>query len=70
MIRLLQRQVMASEETLCIDVRCDYVLTDALREARKKKFDPRKPIKVLIIVTGFGKTLRKGSARDSRNARF
>ena len=23
-----------------------------------------------IYVTGFGKTLRKGSARDSRNARF
>lgn len=46
-IRLLQRQVMASEEILCIDVRRDYLLTDALREARKKKFDPRKPIKVL-----------------------
>ena len=49
-IRLLQRQVMASEETLCIDVRREYLLTDALCEARKKKFDPRKPIKVLIIL--------------------
>ena len=25
---------------------------------------------LIIIVTGFGKTLRMGSARDSRNARF
>ena len=46
-IRLLQHQVIASEEILCIDVRRDFLLTDALREARKKKFDPRKPIKVL-----------------------
>lgn len=37
---------MECGETLCIDVRRDYLLTDALREARKKKFDPIKPIKV------------------------
>ena len=61
-VRSLQHQVMASEETLCIDVRHDYLLTDALHEARKK-FDSGKAnydslafmqVHSLLIIIGAG----------------
>ena len=32
-----------------IDVRRSHLLQDALKEARKKKFDPRKLIKVILL---------------------
>ena len=39
--------MLSNDELLLpIEVRRDFVLLDALREARKKKFDPRKYLKV------------------------
>lgn len=34
------------EDMLCIEIRRDFVLTDALREGRKRKFDPLKALRV------------------------
>ena len=41
---------MSAENVLSVDVRRDFVLVDALREAHKKKFDPRKYMKVQYVV--------------------
>ena len=32
-----------------IDIRCEFVLEDALREARKKRFSPKKKLKVSLL---------------------
>ncbi len=43
----LRQKMLSNDELLLpIEVRRDFVLLDALREARKKKFDPRKYLKV------------------------
>ena len=34
------------DNLMCLEIRRDHILADSLREARKKKFDPRKRIKV------------------------
>ena len=41
--------MMSTENMLCVDVRRDFVLVDVLREARKKKFDHRKHLKVVLF---------------------
>ncbi len=38
------------EDILCIEVRRDFVLTDALKEGHKRKFDPLKLLKVQAVV--------------------
>lgn len=34
---------------VCIDIRREFVLEDALREARKKRFSPKKKLKVRLL---------------------
>ena len=48
-IESLKRELQDSEYPLCINVRRDHLLADALREARKKRFDPRKYLKVMTV---------------------
>ena len=43
---VLQRNVVKDE--LLIEVRRSNILEDALRECRKKKFDPAKTLKVIL----------------------
>ncbi len=38
-----------SNYPLCISVRRAHLLADALREARKKRFDPKKSLKVMTV---------------------
>lgn len=45
-IRSLKGQLV--EDVLTIEVRRDFIWPDAMREARKKKFNPNKQIKVAI----------------------
>ena len=45
-IRDLQQKFMNSDDPMCIEVRRDYILMDGLKEARKKKFDPKRQLKV------------------------
>ena len=46
-IRDLQKKFMNSDDNpMCIEVRRDYILMDGLKEARKKKFDPKRQLKV------------------------
>ena len=46
-IRSLQHKVMGPDDSvMCLEVRRDCLLVDSLKEARKKKFDPKKPLKV------------------------
>lgn len=47
-IRLLQRQ-LCEDSVLHIHVRRDCLLLDAMKEATKKKFDPKKRLRVRII---------------------
>ena len=35
---------------MCIDIRREFVLEDALREARKKRFSPKKKLKVKVTL--------------------
>lgn len=44
----LKRNMMPDKSLLCVDVRRELVLVDALREAKKKKFDPKKHLKVVM----------------------
>lgn len=39
------------ENCLSIEVRRDFIIHDALREGRKRKFDPWKNLKVLTVVS-------------------
>ena len=46
-IRSLQHKVMSSDDDpVCLEVRRDCLLIDSLKDARKKKFDPKKALKV------------------------
>ena len=36
---------MNSDDPMCIEVRRDYILMDGLKEARKKKFDPKRQLR-------------------------
>ena len=45
-IKSLQKNI-DNDSTLHIEVRRNFVLSDALREARKNKFNPKKFIKVI-----------------------
>ena len=48
-ITVLDEEVMAdcsSDQKLYVDVRRDFFLKDALRECKKKKFDPKKLLRV------------------------
>ena len=45
-ITSLRQKMLPIESVLPIEVRRDFVLLDALREARKKKFDSRKHLRV------------------------
>ena len=47
-VRVLQQRVIHIDEDdfLRLEIRRNYVLKDALREAKKKKFNPEKLIKV------------------------
>lgn len=48
-IDCIQRQMM-EPGIVCIDIRREFVLEDALREARKKKFSPKKKLKVKVTL--------------------
>lgn len=41
---------ISDEDCLSIEVRRDYIINDALREGRKKKFDPWKNLKVSTLM--------------------
>ena len=46
-VRVLQQRVIhIDDDFLRLEIRRNYVLKDALREAKKKKFNPEKLIKV------------------------
>ena len=48
-ILLLQKEMQSPDSLpLCLTVRRDHFLQDAMREAKKKKFCPRKRIKVCL----------------------
>ena len=43
----LHKKFMNSDDNpMCIEVRRDYILIDGLKEVRKKKFDPKRQLKV------------------------
>ena len=44
-LRLIQGQ-LDKKNNLSLDIRRDFIVQDAMREARKKKFDPFKTVKV------------------------
>ena len=46
-LRSMLRQV-DKQQTLSLDIRRDFIIEDAMREAKKKKFDPHKNVKVII----------------------
>ena len=50
-ITSLRQKMVQDESVVPIEVRRDFVLLDALREAHKKKFDPRKYLKVSCAAT-------------------
>ena len=46
-VRVMQSALMGSvEHRLVLDVRRDFIIKDALKEADKEKFDPKKFVKV------------------------
>ena len=49
------RRLTVKSETFRIEVRRDYVLADAIKEARKTKFDVQKTIKVHCLIYIFAR---------------
>lgn len=47
-IQLLGKELLPISEPLCLSVRRDFLMIDAMREAKKKKFNPKKRIKVKL----------------------
>ena len=47
-ILLVQKKMSTDSEVLCLTVRRDFLLQDAIKEAKKKKFSPAKKLKVLM----------------------
>ena len=46
-IRTLKKELMNPDDSsMCLEVRRDCLLVDCVREARKKKFNPKKHLKV------------------------
>lgn len=45
-IKALKSSVMVEDEPVILEIRCTHLLKDALKEARKKKFQPSEPVKV------------------------
>ncbi len=45
-IKALKSSVMVKAEPVLLEIRRSHVLKDALKEARKRKFQPNKPVKV------------------------
>ena len=49
-MKSVQCQILPRETNkLLIDIRRDFIIDDAVKEAGKKKFDPRKPLQVLYM---------------------
>ncbi len=45
-IKALKSSVMEKADPFIIEIRRSHVVKDALKDARKKKFQPSKPVKV------------------------
>lgn len=47
MVKVLQKSLIGHlEDKLVLDVRRAYIVKDALREAKKEKFNPKRMVKV------------------------
>ena len=42
-------KMSTDSEVLCLTVRRDFLLQDAIKEAKKKKFSPAKKLKVIMV---------------------